>query len=86
MPLRDPPSWWDWELTFTRHAERRMQERGVTEVALRAMLRWAVGLRPSELEGRFVVETKHERRVWEVIVEPDEELQRIAVVTVYTRK
>ncbi len=26
------PDWWRWELTFTSHAELRMEQRGVTEV------------------------------------------------------
>ena len=53
------------------------------EVALRAMLRWARSLRPSETEGRFVIEVSHDGRNWEVVVEPDDELECIAVVTVY---
>ena len=61
-----------------------MMERGVTEVALRAMLKWARSLRPSESEDRFVVEVNHEGRVWEVVVEPDHEHECIVVVTVYS--
>jgi hypothetical protein len=26
------PDWWRWELTFSSHAELRMEQRGVTEV------------------------------------------------------
>jgi len=81
--LGQKPSWWEWKLTFTRHAERRMMERGVTEVVLRAMLRWARVVRPSRVEGRFVVETTHEGRCWEVVVEPDDELECLVVVTMY---
>jgi hypothetical protein len=32
------PEWWNWELSFTAHAELRMEQRGVTEVDVRAML------------------------------------------------
>src|SRR5256885_12968104 len=32
------PSWWSWELSFTPHAELRMEQRGVTELDVRAML------------------------------------------------
>ena len=33
MPLKpDFPVWWNWELSFTPHAELRMEQRGVTEV------------------------------------------------------
>lgn len=80
-PLDRKPTWWEWELLVTRHAERRMMERGVTEVGVRAMLKWARVVRPSRLEGRFVVETTHEGRSWEVVVEPDGELECIVVVT-----
>jgi len=86
MPLRDAPSWWDWKLAFTRHVEQRMTERGVTEVALRAMLKWAQAIRRSEVEGRYVVEATHQGREWEVVVEPDDELECIVVVTVYARE
>jgi hypothetical protein len=24
------PEWWEWELAFTGHAERRMEQRGVS--------------------------------------------------------
>jgi hypothetical protein len=37
------PDWWRWELTFTSHAELRMEQRGVTEVEVRAMLEGATG-------------------------------------------
>lgn len=86
MPLRDAPSWWEWKLALTRHAEQRMMERGVTEVALRAMLKWAQAIRRSEVEGRYVVEATHEGCAWEVVVEPDDELKCIVVVTVYARE
>jgi hypothetical protein len=32
------PSWWSWKLSFTPHAELRIEQRGVTEVDVRAML------------------------------------------------
>jgi len=32
------PEWWNWDLSFTGHAELRMEQRGVTEVEVRAML------------------------------------------------
>lgn len=38
--LREPsmptfPEWWNWDLSFTSHAELRMEQRGVTEVEVR---------------------------------------------------
>jgi hypothetical protein len=32
------PEWWNWELSFTAHAELRMEQRGVTEIDIRGML------------------------------------------------
>jgi hypothetical protein len=81
--MRPRPSWWDWDLELSVHVELRMLERGVTEVELRTMFERARGLRESHVEGRFVVETRHEGSEWEVVVEPDFDLECIAVVTVY---
>ena len=84
--LRPPPSWWDWELELSVHAEQRMVERGVTEVELRAMFEQARAMRESHVEGRFVVETRHGNQDWEVVVEPDFDLECVAVVTVYNKE
>jgi hypothetical protein len=35
------------------------------------------------VDGRWVVETRHRRRAWEVIVEPDENGELLVVVTAY---
>jgi hypothetical protein len=75
--------WWEWELSFTAHAELRMEQRGVTEVDLRAMLETATRVEPSAVEGRFMIAAKHRNRSWIVIVEPDSDDQILVVVTVY---
>ena len=49
------PSWWNWELSFTPHAELRMEQRGVTEVDVRAMLERATAFEPSIVDGRFMI-------------------------------
>ena len=41
------PDWWTWELSFVGHAEMRMEQRGVTEVDVRAMLERASGFEPN---------------------------------------
>ena len=41
------PDWWNWDLSFTSHAELRMEQRGVTEVEVRAMLENATGSSPT---------------------------------------
>lgn len=77
------PEWWDWELTFTGHVQRRMEERGVTEVEVRSMLQRASGYSPSVVENRFMIETTHRGRPWIVIVEPDPDERLLVIVTVY---
>ena len=77
------PSWWRWELSFTPHAELRMEQRGVTEVDVRAMLERATALKPSVVEGRFMIYVSRNNRPWIVIVEPDSDASLLVVVTVY---
>ena len=60
-----------------------MVDRSFSEVALRAMLHRASGYRSDVVEGRFVIETRHRRRTWHVIVEPDETTLELVVVTAY---
>ena len=61
----------------------RMQQRGVTEVDLRAMLERATGFRPNVVEGRFMIDVRHQARPWLVIVEPDAEAKLLVLVIVY---
>ena len=77
------PEWWSWDLSFTGHAELRMQQRGVTEVEVRAMLERATGFEAGVVEGRFMVHTQRGQSPWVVIVEPDAEARLLVVVTVY---
>jgi hypothetical protein len=77
------PEWWDWELELTPHLERRMEDRDFNEVELREMLERATGYRADLVEGRFVIETMHRHTDWEVIVEPDETVQALVVITAY---
>jgi hypothetical protein len=60
-----------------------MEDRDFTEVDLRRMLEHAARLRVDTVDGRWVVETWHARRLWEVIVEPDEEIHLLIVITAY---
>jgi hypothetical protein len=56
--MRTFPEWWSWDLSFTGHAELRMEQRGVTEVEVRAMLERATGFEASVVEGRFMIQTQ----------------------------
>jgi hypothetical protein len=60
-----------------------MEDRNFNEVDLRTMLQRAASYRPDIVEGRWVFETRHERRRWEVIVEPDNDLRLLVVVTAF---
>lgn len=77
------PPWWAWELELTPHLLKRMVDRRFTEVELREMLEEAEDYRSDIVEGRFVIETRHRRRRWEVIVEPDPVVRRLVIVTAY---
>ncbi len=77
------PDWWNWELELSPHLLKRMTDRRFTEIDLRRMLERASGYREDVVEGRWVIETRHRSRPWEVIVEPDGERQLLVVVTAY---
>ena len=77
------PSWWRWELSFTPHAELRMEQRRVTEVDVRAMLERATAFEASVVEGRFMIHVARNNRPWIVIVELDTDASLLVVVTVY---
>ena len=51
------PEWWNWDRSFTAHAELRMEQRSVTEVEVRAMLERATGFADASL---LVVVTVYE--------------------------
>jgi hypothetical protein len=60
-----------------------MEQRGVTELDVRAMLEKATALVPNIVEGRFMIHVRHRQNPWTVIVEPDLDARLLVVVTVY---
>jgi hypothetical protein len=60
-----------------------MEQRGVTEVEVRAMLERATGFEASVVEGRFMIQTRRGEGPWIVIVVPDADASLLVVVTVY---
>jgi hypothetical protein len=60
-----------------------MVDRHFTEVDLRRMLERATGYREDVVDGRWVIQTRHARRAWHVIVEPDRDRRLLVVVTAY---
>ncbi len=77
------PPWWAWELELSPHLLKRMTDRSFNEVDLRRMLEKARGVRKDVVEGGWVVDAIHRDAPWEVIVEPDESVKLIVVVTAY---
>lgn len=61
----------------------RMEQRGVTEVELRAMLERATRFEPNVAQGRFMIHERYRHRPWIIIVEPDADANLLVVVTVY---
>jgi len=47
------------------------------------MLDAATEFREDLVEDRWVIEVRHRKRSWEVIVEPDVELKLLVVITAY---
>lgn len=78
------PSWWDWELEFTPHLLKRMIDRQFNEADLRLMMDEATNYRKNHEEGRYAVESRHDNRPWEVIVEPLLDEQVLLVITAYS--
>ena len=77
------PAWWEWELELSSHLFKRMADRDFSEIELRRMLSVASKLRPDTVPDRWIVETRHRRAPWEVIVEPDAGAQLLVVITAY---
>jgi len=62
---------------------KRMEDRRFTEVDLRRMLEHASGHRRDTVAGRWIIQTRHRRRAWEVIVEPLITEQLVMIITAY---
>jgi hypothetical protein len=60
-----------------------MADRRFNELDLRRMLEKATSFRRDIVDGRWLIETRHRRRPWEIIVEPDTEEQLLIVITAY---
>jgi hypothetical protein len=61
-----------------------MGDRNFTEIDLRRMFSAATGFRRDAATARWVVETRHRGRRWDVIVEPEADTRVILVITAYT--
>ncbi len=60
-----------------------MEDRRFNEIDLRAMLERASLYRQDIVAGRWLIETRHKKRGWEIVVEPDVACNLLVVVTAY---
>jgi hypothetical protein len=60
-----------------------MADRRFTEVDLRRMLEHASGYRQDIVEGRWIIDVRHQGQPWEAIVEPDETAKLLVGITAY---
>jgi len=60
-----------------------MEERHITEIELRGMLERAKGYERDLIQDRWIIQTRHGTRPWEVIVEPDPLEEVLVVITAY---
>jgi hypothetical protein len=60
-----------------------MGDRDFDELGVRRMLSVASGFHPDVAPDRWVIETRHRRGPWEVVVEPDLDTQLLVVITAY---
>jgi hypothetical protein len=60
-----------------------MVDRRFTEVDLRRMLSVANSYRRDVVPGRWLIDTMHRRRRWQIIVEPDAIDRLLVVITAY---
>lgn len=79
----DWPEWWFWELELSPHLLKRMVDRQFNEVDLRLMLEHASGYHEDQAPDRWVIETIHDKKPWQIIVEPIPEERTFVVVTAF---
>jgi len=60
-----------------------MADRDFDEIGIRRMLAVASDLRPDTVPDRWIIETRHRRKPWEVVVEPDSDAHLLVVVTAH---
>ncbi len=79
----DRPEWWNWDVRFVSHFQRRMEERVISEIDLRTMLTDATAITSSRRSGRWLISTHLGDAPWVVVVEPDPDDEITYVVTAY---
>ena len=60
-----------------------MADRHFSELEVRHMLSVASALRRDVVPARWIITTRHRRKAWEAIVEPDPTAQLLVVISAY---
>ena len=60
-----------------------MVDRGFSEVDLRTMLEDARSIERDVVDGRFAILSNYDGEPWKIILEPDDRLHHLVVVTAY---
>jgi hypothetical protein len=60
-----------------------MADRRFSELDLRTMLEHAHSLRRDAFTGRWIAVARMRRCRWEIVLEPDEKIRRLVVITAY---
>ena len=81
--MRKLPAWWGWELELSLHLLKRMNDRDFTEIDIRHILNSATSIRRDVVSGRWVAATRLRGCRWDVIVEPDPDVELLFVITAY---
>ncbi|MEM8873697.1 MAG: DUF4258 domain-containing protein [Planctomycetota bacterium] len=81
--MRDAPYWWDWELVMSPHVVKRMASRDISELDIRDMAERADGWSFDPYPGRVRLHTTMNGRAWRIVVEPQENIEAIEVVTTF---
>ena len=70
-------------MELSPHLLKRMEDRRFSEVDLRHMLQRASTYRRDVVQGRWRIVTRHRRKRWEAVVEPDWAAKLLVVITAY---
>ena len=70
-------------MELSPHILKRMADRRFTEVDLRRMIEYATSFKRDVVKGRWVISSRHRRRHWEIIVEPDFDAKLLVAITAY---
>jgi hypothetical protein len=81
--MRRRPAWLEWDIALSVHLLERMEDRGFSELDLRAMFLRVTSIRRDAAPERWVLCTHFGTRRWENVVQPEAQDELLWVVTAY---